>query len=265
LLEDTEPFALEGLEQYHLKQELLESLIAGDNPGNVLALQRAKGRLPYGAFGELFMDEQIEVLASTAATIQEQLTHSSPADDIEVNLTISDIKLSGWIKQHRSSGLLSYRASSIKGKDIITGWIKHLCYCATGHNGASILIGVDTKKGSPLEHCFKPLSTERAKGLLTAIITIYLEGLERPLPFFPETSLAWFKDRDHEEKAYKKAKTMFEGNTFGSNNFAESDDPYIARIHPDFDATYDAMTQLSQRIFSAAMPNDEESSNGEDK
>lgn len=253
ILEEDEPFILTGLEQYQIKQDILDHLIKEENPASLLPLQRAKGTLPYGAFGELSMGKQLNTVTSIANYVTAWITHSTLKEDEEINLTIGNTYLSGWLKQSFSSGLLRYRAAPIKGKDIITGWLEHLCYCAMGNKLKTTLVGIDAEKDLTLTHCFQPLSATQAIKYLSELIEIYIEGISKPLPFFIETAFVWFEERQDKNKAYKKAKLKFEGNTFVSNNFSEGADPYIARIYPNFDEIYDSMLLLSKRILAPAI------------
>ena len=145
-LAETEPFTLEHLDLYQLTQTILDCLIAGDKPDAIYALQQAKGTLPFGTFGHQLFNEKLTLLKPMANYIQAHLDHSSPERDAEINLTLNSIRITGWLKQNRSNGLIRYRTSTIKGKDILAGWLEHLCYCAMGHHNSTTLIGIDKKK-----------------------------------------------------------------------------------------------------------------------
>ncbi len=250
VLEDNEPFELDTLERYHLKQELLNTLIHGDSPGTVLKHQSARGALPYGAFGELLLDEQAKAMANTAAFLNPLL--STPKQDIEVNLSIQGMAISGWLSGHYDGGLIRYRPASIKGKDMLLGWIEHLCYCSMEQEGITRIVGLDQKKETYQQVTFENLPAKQAYEYLENIVTTYKEGLQHPLPLFVETAYAWLSQSEP-EKAEDKARLCFEGNQYSKGSFAEGSDAYIARIYPNFEDSFSDMTALAQKVLFPAL------------
>jgi len=253
VLAENESFELDGLTQYSLKQELLEALILDQPSTQVLALRQASGYLPHGAFGEVIVDEQVKALTSMSNHIRDLTTSETLEEDIEIGLNIGDIHLCGWLKQLYSGGLIRYRPSPIKGKDIITTWIEHLCYCATRPSRSTRLIGLDHKKRTYQQRTFNNLPADKAIDYLDALMSVYKEGLTYPQPLFPETALALLNSTGDDEQAVKRARLCFEGNPHGSGNFAEGDDPYISRIYPSFDSSYQTIRELSIDVLNPAL------------
>ncbi len=250
VLEENEPFELDTLERYHLKQELLDTLIRGDNPNTVLKHQSARGALPYGAFGELLLDEQVKATTCIAAFLTPLL--STPKQDIDVTVTLAGMEISGWLSGHFKGGLIRYRPASIKARDILLGWIEHLCYCSMGQQGVTRIVGLQQKKEEYQQIIFENLSTKQAHQYLEKVITVYKEGLQHPLPLFTETAMAWL-DQSDPDKAKDKARLCFEGNQYSKGSFAEGSDPYIARIYPSFEDSFSEMTTLAREVLFPAL------------
>lgn len=256
-LADNEPFALDGLEQYLLKQELLAAQLAGARPEQAFSLQKARGLLPHGACGELLLNRQFQAIRRLAETLQPLMVPEGVCDDIPVQLNSHNLQLSGWLKGVYRQGLLRYRPSRIKGKDILSAWIKHLCYCACGHQGSTLLFGLDGKKDAIEQRRFPPLSQAQAQNHLEELIAIYQQGLNSPQPLFAETALAWLEAGNDGDRARQQARLQFVGSAFGGPANPEGRDPYIARIYPDFDACFDAMTALATRVMAPALDADQ--------
>ncbi|MGJ8524767.1 RecBCD enzyme subunit RecC [Halomonadaceae bacterium LMG 33818] len=64
VLEETEPFALKGIDRYQLKRELLDGLLAGISLDESRQHLVRAGRLPALGFGDAVMDEQLNILTT---------------------------------------------------------------------------------------------------------------------------------------------------------------------------------------------------------
>lgn len=93
VLEDDEPFALDGLSAYQLRDELVENLLAccdGAERDQVVAQfakqQRAQGKLPVAAFGDLELAQSAQQALALAEKIG-FLCHQ-PLEDEEIDLRL---------------------------------------------------------------------------------------------------------------------------------------------------------------------------------
>ncbi|POB66865.1 exonuclease V subunit gamma, partial [Vibrio vulnificus] len=129
VMADEEPFILDGLNSFQLREQLLHRLLSDENSTADMAQPlieavrselHAQGKLPIGAFGELEFDTN----RVQAEALMEKLTGLSHAalDDLEVDLAFTPvgegktIHLSGWLTQHYQSGLLRYRSGKIRSQ-----------------------------------------------------------------------------------------------------------------------------------------------------
>ncbi|WP_034834992.1 exodeoxyribonuclease V subunit gamma [Endozoicomonas numazuensis] len=248
LLSDTEPFSMGPLDTYWLKTSLLETLMAKSSLDSFKEKLNATGTLPHGAFGELLLEDQQNAVSPLVEKLRDSTL--APLEDVEVNLSLAGIKVTGWLKQHyafpgQNSGLLRYRAAKLKARDKLFAWIEHLLYCAC--QGTSKVIPGHTRLlGLDGEILFTPLPAEQAITYLDDLVALYLQGQTNPVPFFPGTSQAWLEKVEDDEKARKAAETAFYG---GYMHHGEAEDPYIHRIFPELDPIYDDFTNLSRLIL----------------
>lgn len=249
VLKDEEPFALNGLASYQLRDELLATLLnqpqslAREEVLNVFAAQqRAQGRLPIGAFGALELETnrvQAEALFDCIHTLCQQ-----PQPDVEISMTLhpfgadKPIWLTGWLTQVYQSGLVRYRSGAIRAQDLLAAWLDHLVFAAMGYQAVTHLIGYDRKEGVT-HYCFPILAEPtEAQTRLTELVSFYYQGMTAPLPYFPKTALAaveagfsrgkWVED---EQKALKKMADTF-NESYSSPGEGSND--YIARIWPEW-------------------------------
>ncbi|NAW55972.1 MULTISPECIES: exodeoxyribonuclease V subunit gamma [unclassified Vibrio] len=260
--EDDEPFVLGGLESYQMRDQLVEVLLdaraQNQDPQQALEYfarrQRAEGKLPIGAFGEL----EFETNRVQAQELVETLSFVSgvPLEDVDVNLTFDvlgadkPVHLTGWLTQCYQAGLIRYRSGRIRAQDYLSAWIDHLSLAAMGHSKSTHVIGYDRKEGA-VHFMYPPLDGAEAKSLLAELVRLYYQGMTAPLAYFPQTALAGIeagfsrgKWVDDEDKAVKKMAATFND---GYLVQGEGRDPYIARIWPQWD---DALA-LEVRTLSA--------------
>lgn len=247
-LPDAEPFSLDGLSRYQVNAQLLNSLIDGSESDRLYARQRAAGALPYGAFGELFWQEQEQEMSELAGRIREQ---RAAAESWEIALEIGGLTLSGWLTQVQDNGLLRWRPGILNFNDGLTLWLEHLVYCALGGSGSSVMMG---RKES--EWRFPPLPAEQALQQLAHYIDGYRLGMCAPL-LLTASGGAWLKEcfddktgvvqRDDatQKKARAKLLQCWQGNY---QIDGEGSDPYLQRLLRSLDETgVQEMTQQAER------------------
>jgi exodeoxyribonuclease V gamma subunit len=123
------------------------------------------------------------------------------------------------------TGLMHFSASKeVKGRSSLSLWLNHLALCATHqlprHESSQLFIPAAT--GLRFEY----LDASRAKELLANYIELFRQGLERPLPVFPNTSYAWALEPDP-DRAMKKALSVWLGANYRNAARGESEDDFI--------------------------------------
>ncbi len=218
--EDDEPFDLDGLQRWFVKDQLLDDFLR-QRP-HAEAVLRARGLLPHGVFAEL----GLEHVQAELQPLREQLRDYAGAEfsprPLDIGLA-GGARLTGQVMHYLPGrGLLHASASRLKGKSLLALWLDHLALCASGQLAAdehSLLVCSDAARR------FAAVPKAQAMAQLQAYADLYWQGLERPLPVFPLASFAWAAGGD-ERQAMKAARGKWGGNEF-QNIPGDKDDPYI--------------------------------------
>jgi len=222
---DAEPFTLEGLTRYQLNQQLLNTLVDEEDADKMFRRYRAAGQLPYGAFGEIVWDTQLQEMQTLADRVIE---HRQPSQSSEIDLQCGGITITGWLQQVQPDGLLRWRPSLLSVSQGMQLWLEHLVYCACGGIGESRLL---VRKDG--EWRFPPLASEQAQAFLDELVAGYLKGMTEPLLLLPESGGAWIKacydvannailrDDETQSKARSKFLQAYEGNMVVSGEGAD--------------------------------------------
>ncbi|PSV25004.1 exodeoxyribonuclease V subunit gamma [Photobacterium sp. GB-56] len=273
LLEDDEPFVLNHLESYHVKDELLALLLdaqmTNKDPDQIFSHfaqeQKAAGKLPVAAFGDIDLDASRLAVRELVSQI-EPLIHA-PLDDQEVAITLTinghAVLLQGWLKQRYQSGLMRFRSGKVRSVDLLAAWCDHLCLAISQPelNQKTHIIGTD-------KHLvINAIEASKAQGYLQELIELYYQGLNQPLAYFPKTAHAgiqacvdkqgnWKDDEQTIEKAYSKMADCFNDGYFFAG---EGADEYINRVWTHWN---DELAQnsyvLALKVLQAAVLNSEE-------
>lgn len=238
--QDEEPFELDGLEQYQLKQQLLTAALKGESLTQTLERVQASGLLPVGLAG----DFQTRKLAYDCAELGQKIAPyiSENQARIECRLLFGETELSGWINGIHDKGLLRYRPANTKGRDLILLWLEHLVLHAMGRSGNSLFFGLNGRLW------FKPLLQSTAIDYLQQWLDCYRQGLREPLPL-PADS-AWVLVSEALEKGQEygleKARSCFNHDRFSPG---EADDVYISRVFPEFASLGPRFESLAEHLY----------------
>ena len=103
-------------------------------------------------------------------------------------------------------------------------WLNHLALSATQQLGAgeSSQLFAPSTRGLRFSH----LDAATASSLLRDYVELYEQGVDAPLPIFPETSYAWARQTDT-ENAMRKALTAWNGSDFDGGIRGECVDDFI--------------------------------------
>jgi exodeoxyribonuclease V gamma subunit len=151
----------------------------------MVALERAAGVLPHGRMGEILFEQERdrgEQFAKKVAT-------SLPArilDPIPVDIKVSGMRLTGVLTNLSAGGLLTYRCAKVTANDRVSSWIRHLVLNIVKPEDAAL---TTRYIGEDCTLTFGPF--DRAQATLNTLVELYLDGLGRPLHFFPRTACAY--------------------------------------------------------------------------
>jgi exodeoxyribonuclease V gamma subunit len=228
LPEEREPFELDALQAYWIKQEMVAlNLAAAAEP--VVGLLKASGRLPHGPRGDLTLSGYQQEVEAFTRSIEKYLT-SDPADPLEVSFTSirePATTIQGTLNTLYPDGQLFFRCATLKAKDRLNAWVYHLMLNTRAEGPGpreTIVLGKDRRAA------FKPLAPDQTRAALEDLAVFFRNGLESPLCFFPETSYTFAETivvhGEPVDKALQAAKRKW---YTGHHNTGEDEDIYRRR------------------------------------
>jgi len=245
LLESREPFTLDGLAAYALRQEMLDLRLAGGSLEDASDIARAGGWLPQGRVGEVYFAEEAEKVEGFARRLEARHV-AQRLDPIRVDRDLGPIRLTGWLRGVSPQGLLEYRLTTAKPKDWIALWLRHLLLNSLRPLEVapeSLWLGEDE------EILLGPVEDPLPR--LAALAGIYWAGLSQPLHLFPEAGFVYaerLQKRQGEERALSAARTVWIGNEF-SKKIPEGQDPYHRLVFRGLDPLDADFERLSREVF----------------
>jgi exodeoxyribonuclease V gamma subunit len=246
-LEENEPFHLDHLQQYQLRQDTVHDLLLGRSPERVLLNLAASGRLPQGGFGQ----SQFTAIADSGGHFASQLRPllTTPRPPLEVDCRLGPFHLTGWLTDLYDHGRVTWRSGALKGADLIELWIHHLLLnllAPTDLPLRSVHAARDSSRNGARLHTLTPVATPEP--YLRQLLDLYWQGLSAPLHFFPETSRAWAEAAGSGKEEHQ-ARLVWES---GFQHKGEGTDPayaYFFREADPLDDAFIALTTLFGPIF----------------
>jgi exodeoxyribonuclease V gamma subunit len=265
-LQDNEPFALDGLEEFQIKQDLLEHcyLQTRCSTTDLKAKTRAAGILPVGVWGERTYQDISAMIAPLGEHIQNRiqrqhdpfkLTLSFP----RLNMTLeTELRNMYQIKGTEETAQTLVRPAKEKNKDILWAWLLHLIANSQAARQKASLPPIQTKAFyMDKEITYVPLGEreedngpDQAEIFLEQLLTIYLDGLTRPLPFSPKASLTYCTQLStHPDKAWPMAENAWKPDKYNYEP-ADSHTIYIfGETLPESEQDRALFCQLAKTVF----------------
>jgi len=221
--EDEEVFALQGLQKWIIAERLAQQTVAGDPIDR--QQYAARGLLPHGRAAA---SEWYALLSEYRGLLERlDVFHDQQSETRSIECRFDDgLMLSGEVADcYPGIGLMHFSASkSVKSRALISLWLNHLALAATGRlsgeeSSQLLIAGAAGRR-------FAWLDETTAKNLLNGYLKLFRQGLEFPLPVFPETSLAWASG-DDAESAMRKALSAWNGASYSGGARAECEDEFI--------------------------------------
>ena len=261
--EDEEIFSLDGLQSWQVRQDMLENFVLRQDAddvvhANLLERASARGVLPHGAMAGLSYEQQERKARSLLERLEGSGAERTESRWVELVLPQDSgtppfsVRLSGQIRHCLpGGGLVEFTASSLSGKQFLPFWVNHLALCATG---------VITEGMSSALYCRDETVTMAFVPAISAIqqlqryVTLYREGLTRPLPVFPKASFELVRG-GIEPPAWERAGKKMVSNSY-TGFIGDRDDPYIQLVllHCQGDPLRDPeVLSLAQELYGLAL------------
>ena len=262
--DENEPFALNGLHGYSLKQQVL---YAADAEGELQRL-KLQGELAMAGGGQAQSDQLLLLQAQIKAAFQpwQQDTDSDlPAQVFQLNAhgAVLSLPWGGdplrWRLHADGSALhMDMRSGKVgQGKDLRLHtlpvlWLGHLTANAAGTVTTSVLSGADGAV------CMQPLPQQEAASLLQDLVLLYRQAWASPLPLPLKTACAYVMEQQRaaagaqarfaQQRALGEARKAFQGMRNSPGECQTS--PYVQRAFTGFDdMDMPTFTALAERVY----------------
>ncbi len=186
LPEEREIFAIDGLDAYLIDQEIIGCILEDKETGSLLARLKAEGRWSLGRPGEVAFDKKVRELSFFAGSIRD-MQMGSRLPDQAIDHVVGGYHLKGQLSNLFENGILLSRYATLKGKDLVMGWIHHLLMglfpeCRQG----AIILAKD--------RVIRFIETEGEEVPdLASLLELYVEGCRRPCPLIVEPAFDYVR------------------------------------------------------------------------
>ncbi len=249
VIDENEPFELNKLEQYNIRQDLVAGALREKTPRDFYPLMQASGRLPHGSPGVCCYDH---LCASTGDFIRKihPYIKGGQREPIAVKIAVDGFHLTGKLINIYPEGLVSYRLAKVKGRDRLRAWISHLVLnylneCAAVRQ--TILVCEDRN------YRYSPVKDTEA--CLCTLLSVYWRGMSKPLHFFPESSLIYAEQTakgTDPEKAIRTAQGKWD-----AFEYAEKEDSYYDLCFRQIDPLDAEFRELATTLYEPMLRHEE--------
>ncbi|MCM0083530.1 exodeoxyribonuclease V subunit gamma [Geomonas sp. Red32] len=198
-LEEREAFAVDHLDAYGIKQQILARRLSRCDLEPLFAATRGRGMLPPARHGDLVLAKTVAEVDELAAAIETFIDGEEQLEPVRFESNLGPFLFSGQLAGIWPSCKVSYRCAKMKAKDEISCWIEHLVLNAMAPEGYPRESVLAMKDGAVR---FKPV--DGAVEMLASLLGCYWQGLKAPLRFFPASSLEYVSSGWDLSKALKK-------------------------------------------------------------
>ena len=234
-VDDDEPFELNTLEQYQLKQSLLEEWLQTRHQSTDKAVLHAKGILPHGNLADESINTVMQDLNKIIEPAQ-QLLSNAVMESITINLSIeAEYRIQGSVPNiYPAIGLVEMKVGTLKGRDEINFWINYMCYRLSApehYCQDAYFICIDTKKNKKSYHIpAARISTDEAKQYLSTLLKYYRMGICKPLALLPQSSYAFIQAKNKDKTYLFEDSLQWKSQGQFNSPVGDQYDPYIQII-----------------------------------
>ncbi|PAU93888.1 exodeoxyribonuclease V subunit gamma [Aliifodinibius salipaludis] len=252
LTDNREPFELDNLTGYQIKQELLDCFLKEQSLEEYRKVMQARDMLPEDWTGEQEYHQQVKEVEMFGEEIQLRMD-DQPLDDVEVDLEINGFRILGKLENIYQGAQMDYRFGKAKPKYLTAFWIRHLLFQLAkpgGHPGKSTYFSWDD--GS-FEKVQLP-AIDDAETIINDLMDLYRQGLLKPLKLFCKSSFKFgeevYKKGKDIEDGFSSAQKKWETTSFRGNSFpGEGDDAYNKLATDRKDPFDEEFIEIAERVW----------------
>lgn len=238
--EDEEPFALDGLTAYLIKQRYLDAALAEKDLDIIDQQIIAEGEMPVGQIGAMSLAKfrhDCEELAEKIKPYQQ-----GDAERLEIDLQLENTRIQGWVDNCYPAHHLSFRPAEVSARDRLSSWVIHLCLCAADHPCKNTIF-----RGLSGKVYFRAVPQAEALNQLQLLVSHFVKGMAFPLAFDAGAAHEYFAQL---QKDPDKVLGKIEGRYYGGHfSIGLVDDLYFRRSYPEFEGFYSTFISQAEQIY----------------
>ncbi|WP_156915741.1 exodeoxyribonuclease V subunit gamma [Desulfatirhabdium butyrativorans] len=255
-LSDREPMFLDALERYAIESDRLGCALSGADTELFDRRIRRSGKLPPAVMGKV---QYGAIRMRTNLLIEAALQEGIQRREMPIRIALGERHLRGRIPGVSTDGpigMVVCHNGRLKASRQMEFWLRHLALqlaLPRERRMPSRMIGVEKDRGKDrITSMTLAALTEPPDGILAGLIDLYLDGLGFPLPFFPETSLAYARalsaDGLSDDEAMRKARGAWEGSKYASGEAEEESAQMVYRTEDPFSSRQGAVARRFKQI-----------------
>ena len=242
-LEDDEPFALDGLSSYQLRQSMIEASLEGQDMTEFEMRVSNGGLLPPGNLGRLQLGVSRNEIADLLLKIEEQGLEIG-LSRTELDPELPGLPIVGELISHSPDRWMRIEAGDSKAARKLVWWTEHCLMNLRRPEEMHIFFG---KKAG--HHRLPPLERDEAQEWLQRLLACFDQAQRKPVALFPEASWAYAEalaagDRENaRERANRK---MF---VSGEYTTAEVEDEWVRMLLRHQQKLPEGFGQLAEELL----------------
>jgi exodeoxyribonuclease V gamma subunit len=218
-LDATEPFALGSLEQWTLRAETYALMVAGASREDAATVARERGRLPHGAMGDAAFHACLAEVVPVVERVRSAAARGGEAP-LPFRIEIAGTTLRGTLSGRFAHGLALGLPGKRRARHWLEAWVAHLVFHLADPRPDHVT------EQHALDGTIELVPVREPREHLAALVQLWQRAVERPLPFFCESSFAYAQACTEDRDAQQAARRKFtpQGDYSGP---AEREKPYI--------------------------------------
>lgn len=174
VIEESEPFRLNGLSRYDFLAELL-SVNEAEQP-SYFEQAKLKGNLPACEFGNLTVSELRETIRPLQTALMPYLQQTADSLEFDHTLVLGEraVRLYGQIPHQFGTEVVGWRVGDLRDQDLIRAWLHFILLQMLPQPYSFKFYYRQGKEAKCLT--FNPITTEQAEQLLVTYLKDYLSG-----------------------------------------------------------------------------------------
>jgi exodeoxyribonuclease V gamma subunit len=229
------PVDLDGLEKWAIGDRLLEAGLGGIDAGVAVHAEWLRGQLPPGRLGAAVMDpvvEDVAQLVNRSAGLR-----AGPSRHLDVAINLDGTLLAGTVPGVHGNRVVRVVYSRLAPKHRIRSWVHLLVLVAQFPDEGWEAATVGRGYGGVVLSRLRGVDADQARARLGELITLYREGLCRPLPIPPATAHG-YAERRHRGIGPRPSET-YAGKAWrsgsGQKQFGDFDDTHHRTVWGEAD------------------------------